>query len=349
MNKKLLAVAVSGALTVPVVAQAIDFKISGHVNRMIRFADDGKGSDIQFLDNSASRTRFRFLGAQDIGNGMQAGIRIETSVASNVSGKTPLKDTGSSFDTAVDIRHSALYFDGRWGRLTMGHTSTATDGIAFADLSGTALVDEVSSAELASAVAWRTSGGDSFASIGASRTSGDGDRRDTLRYDSPALGPVTIAASVSDRSVWGVGAYLDHDFSIGSFSLYGGYEDREPAEDLEQWAVSTSFLHNSGFNITGSFGSRDNKEANSKDPFNWYVKGGYKWGNNAISGSYGDTQRGLNCTAFSGALDCSAGLGGSADSRMWGLGYVYTMKKPGIEFYAGYKNFDLDLRRCSCP
>ena len=88
MNKKLLAVAVGSAIAAPMTAQAIDFKVSGHVNRMIRFADNGAGSDIQQTDNTASRSRVRFTGSQEIGSGITAGVRVEFGVASNLSGQT---------------------------------------------------------------------------------------------------------------------------------------------------------------------------------------------------------------------------------------------------------------------
>ena len=71
MNKKLLAVAISGALTIPMAAQAIEFSTSGHVNRMVRFADDGIASDVQHVDSDSSRSRIRWKGSQDIGGGFE--------------------------------------------------------------------------------------------------------------------------------------------------------------------------------------------------------------------------------------------------------------------------------------
>jgi predicted porin len=329
MNKKLLAVAVASAVTAPMAAQAIDFKISGHVNRLIRFADDGKGSDIQQLDNSASRSRFRFTGSGDVGNGMKAGINLETSWASNVSGATPLK-VADGFDVAFDIRHSALYFSGTWGKVTMGHTSQATDGIAFADLSGTGITgDEVSGTELCSSCLVRTSGGGTAGTIGSYRSSYDGGRIDVLRYDSPALGPATIAASVANDEEWDVAAFVDHNVGGGTLALYGGYLNSENRKGYEQWAISGGFLFSQGTNITITYGERDRVGGGTagRTSENIYVKLGHKWGNNAISGGWGET---------------SDQAAKGVDGTMWGFGWVHTLKKPGIEIYAGYKNYDND-------
>ena len=54
MNRKLLAAAVAGALA-PMAAQAVDISVSGQVNRMIRYADDGHDSDVQHLDHGGAQ------------------------------------------------------------------------------------------------------------------------------------------------------------------------------------------------------------------------------------------------------------------------------------------------------
>ena len=77
MNKKILAVAVSSALAAPMAAHAVKYKLSGQVNRAIVYTDDGEGSDVQFIDNGSSGTRWRMKGSEDIGNGMKVGFNWE--------------------------------------------------------------------------------------------------------------------------------------------------------------------------------------------------------------------------------------------------------------------------------
>jgi predicted porin len=324
MNKKILAVAIAGAVAVPIVAQAVEYKISGHVNRMIRYGDNGDGSDVQNVDNAASMTRFRIQGSEDIGNGMKAGVYIESAVASNSSSQIALKANDSG-DVAFNIRHSALFFSGNWGKVTMGHTSDAQDGTSFADLSNTWLVNEYSSAELA--------GGVSFGGTGAGTTvssafnSFDGGRRDVLRYDSPALGPVTIAVSIANNSRWSVGGFASTSLGGGELSANLGYTSfggTSAAMD-DQVSGSVSYLFSQGTSITGGYGQADRVGAGS-DPDSYYIKLGHQWGSNAVSIHYSESQ------------DVSA-VG--EDNTMWGLGWVYTMRKD-IELYAGYNNYDLD-------
>lgn len=342
MNKKLLAAAISGALVAPIAAQAVEYKISGHVNRMIRFADNGKASDIQFTDNSASRTRFRFRGSGDIGRGMKAGIYIETSVASNISSKADLKEPSEGGnDTAFDIRHSALWFSGKWGKMSLGHTAPATDGMAHADQSGTALVDEVSSDELCTGCSMRTNAGGTMGVLSGIRTTIDGNRKDIIKYDSPALGPATIAASIGQQSYYDVAAFIDTNLGGGSLSLYGGYarEEHVTGSMANLWRISASYLFSQGTNITGAYGQKDFKTgpgAPSAD--DWFVKLGHKWGNNAVSVSYSSQEDGF--------------VNGST-APMWGLGFVHTIPKPGVELYAGFKQYQLDLSTAAqaavCP
>ena len=58
MDRKLIAVAVSSALALPMAAQAVELSVSGHVNRAI-VSVDGAGNDgsLQFNDANASESR----------------------------------------------------------------------------------------------------------------------------------------------------------------------------------------------------------------------------------------------------------------------------------------------------
>ena len=58
MNKKVLAVAVSSALATPMAAHAVKYKLSGQVNRAMVYHNDGTNTDIQFVDNISSGTRW---------------------------------------------------------------------------------------------------------------------------------------------------------------------------------------------------------------------------------------------------------------------------------------------------
>ena len=85
MNRKLLATAVAGAIA-PMAAQALDVSVSGQVNRAIRFADNGANSDVQHIDGSASKSRFRFTAEGEVMAGLTAGAHIEYGSSNNAGG-----------------------------------------------------------------------------------------------------------------------------------------------------------------------------------------------------------------------------------------------------------------------
>ena len=327
MDKKLLAVAVSSALAAPMAAQAVDFKTSGHINRQIRFADDGQGSDVQFTDVTHSRSRVRFVGSSDIGNGMKAGVNLEIGFASNRqfggAGSPTLKgaDGGDSMEAGDDIRHSALWFSGSWGKVHMGHTSSAADGKTGADLRGTWMADSATAYNSCPSCAVRTAGGGSTGTLGTYHATFDGGRMDVLRYDSPKLGPAQIRVNVANNDRWEAAAYINTDVGGGALALSTGYIAAENRNGWDAFAISGSFRFSQGTAISMRYSERDPAAGNDQDDF--WVSLGHRWGSNAVSASYGSSDR-----------------GGGTEGTRWGIGWQHEIKKAGVSFYAGYSNFD---------
>lgn len=327
-------------LATPVSVQAVDYAISGHVNRMIRYADDGEGSDIQSLDNATTQSRLRWVGSEDIGNGLKAGILIETGIASDNSDSVPLYAGDSpAFDSDFTIRHSALHFSGKeWGKVTMGHTSEVSDGAAQVDLSGDTLVNYSESAQdLGGAIAWRTgdggriTGGSGCATgdctIISAREDFDGGRTDVLRYDSPSLGPVTVGVAMWNDDSYDVGATLDTSLGGGHLKVRGAWAKSENTFGYNQWSSSGSYLFSQGTSVTVSLGGRDEQDPGVTDPFNFYLKLGHKWGSNVVTIGGGQTQDLLT---------------DGADGWDIAVSFVHTLQ-PGVDIYAGYQHQELDL------
>ena len=192
MNKKALAVAISGAVAAPMAAQAIDVNVSGQVNRAIMWADDGKQNDVFFVDNTASNSRFRLTGSQDIGRGMMAGFKLEFSAGTNQNYSQTIKQSGdknlvggatsrgSGFNQAIIGRRvNELWFSGNFGKVSLGAGPGASDGSAEADLSNTWLASES---------VWSTWGGQlTFRTNGAVCQAG------TTRAPSPPNTPPGVA------------------------------------------------------------------------------------------------------------------------------------------------------------
>lgn len=345
MNKQALAVAVAGALSVPLGAQAVESNFYGHVNRAIVFMDDGQGSDVRFLDSSASSSRFGWRGTADMGNGTTAGARLEAAWQSNLSGGATLKGADFNGDTAdIRLRHTYLWFTGNWGTLSAGQTSDSTDGVAFADQSNAWLAAE-NFPDYAANVAFRdeTSGAAIAAIVSSAGLSFDGGRRDLVKYDSPSFGPVSLTVSAATNSRWDAALWVDADIGGGSFLgaigySHGGGPGVAPSLGGSNDFVSgsASYKFSQGTNIMFAYGEADLDGAVTAalaavsptiddDPEHWYIALGHDWGNNAVRVQYGETD---------GLVGC--------EGDTIGVGFVHSIPQPRVELYAGYHNYGFD-------
>ena len=201
MERKLIAAAVSSALVLPMAAQAVEFSVSGHVNRAIMSVDGGGArtwrvtkdmydGDVEHKDANSSQTRVRFTGSEELENGMTAGVNLE------YGGIGPLNK-----------RHANVYLSTAGGKISVGHTSAAADGMAHARLGGPSWLGGVTN--------WC-----SYVSSGPACPSNDGGRHPVLRYDTPAIGPASIAVSTGNDD------YFDIKLSIAGSMGDAGYDFR---------------------------------------------------------------------------------------------------------------------------
>jgi hypothetical protein len=308
----------------PLSAQAVEFTISGQVNRLIMAVDNGVADGVVHADNSVSGTRWRIKGHGDIGNDMTAGLYFENQLQSNPSDKVSVdtldNDGGSGGNLGggnyFSVRQANVWIKGNFGKATIGQGSGAADGSAEADLSGTSVVQYAgSSVDLLGSMNY----GSSAITVGMARTHFDGlGRNDNLRYDG-AAGPVGFAASVGNGSEYELSA----GYKVSSLQIMAGYwdtGDSKGATSITGQAISASWLGNSGFNLTGSYGADDT----TGDPSNIYVKVGYKKGNSAYALDYSVTS------------DKSV-----ADASAVSVAWVNNIMK-GIEVYASYRVESLD-------
>ena len=320
----LVAICSVAVLAAPVCA--VSFKISGQVNRAVEYVDNGKNSEWFHVDNDASSTRFRFVGSEEIGYGLTAGIVWETQFESNSSADI---DVGQNSDGSSSFTERKLeaYFSGNWGKASIGQGDGAANNTSEVDLSGTAVINYSDVGVMAGSVNFVDSSGTPVATVGSTRNNFDGlSRNDRLRYDSPKLGPVTLSASATNGDAWELAASLSTEMEgIGKIAAAIGYIDGQDRSPYEQLGGSVSFLHDSGVNLTLAYGVRD-LDNRSRDAENYYVKLGYILGKHAISVEWGQT-------------DDLEVVGDESSS--YGAGYVFNIHN-GIELYAGYRLYDLD-------
>lgn len=319
-------------------AQAIDFKISGQVNRAILYGDNGNDDDLKFVDNDNSSSRFRFTGSNDFDQVWKVGIVWEVQMESNSSSDSGI-DIGQNGDvggTSFTERKLEFYVDhNNWGRVWLGQGDTASNSTAEVDLSGTDVVAYSSIADMAGGFSFRDDDDNVIAFIGSVFSNFDGlSRRDRIRYDTPKFGPVYFSGSYMNGQSWDLAGRFAYEWpGLGKLAAAVGYTGAENQRDpFSQYDGSVSFLLDMGLNFTAAYGLRDFVNAPSRDDaWNAYGKVGYKMGKWAFSVDY----------TYSEAVDQN-------DDEATSVG-VATVFDPwdSIQFYAAYRWHSLDRRNVS--
>lgn len=184
----------------------------------------------------------------------------------------------------------------------------------------------------------------------------DGQFRDVIRYDSPAFGGFSLAASWSNsvdiKAADGNGDTYDvalrYADEYAGFKVKGGLGYRKgtdlevnllniasvsiPTGDVKTLLAAGSVKHlDSGLFATVNYWDQDYQD------FNFTLKG------YAITGGIERKWNSLGATTLYGewnryALDTG---GGSGDIDMWGLGVVQEVDAAAMAFYATYRDYDL--------
>ncbi len=340
MNKKLLTVAISSALAAPMAAQAVNYKLSGQVNRAMVFQGDGENSDIQFIDNVASGSRWRMNGSEDIGNGMKVGFNWEWQNSSNSAGSAigALPANGNSSQT---LRKAEVWFSGNWGKVSLGQGDGAGNGATEVDLSDTWNVAYVSVDSYGGAAAWRTSGGAGITAGGGTTVAAAGlthgttyayydafSRYDRIRYDTPALGPVTLSVSGGARDRYEGAVRWSQGLGGGQISAAAFYGTDTARGVNNTYGGSIAYLFSFGTNLMLSYSERDPTGVGATKGKNWYAKVGHKWGNNAVSIGYGQSKDAPGAVGFK--------------DKAFNVGFNHNIPKAKVDLYAGAQLAELD-------
>jgi len=338
MNKKTLTLALAAAMAAPTITHAVKYTLSGQINRAMTVMDDGHNSDVQFIDNSSSGTRWRMKGSEDIGNGNKVGFNWEWQAQSNkAGGPIGSPDTGFS----QDFRKAEVWFSGSWGKVNFGQGDGAGNGTTEHDLSDTWNVAYNGRTSFGGSVAWRTGAGSGITSGGAlvARTSAaattHGDtfdswdafsRYDRIRYDSPALGPVTLAVSAGQTDKYEGAARWSQGLGGGQISAGLFYGKWNGGGVKNRYGGSIAYLFSFGTNLLASVGANEPSAAGAPTAKTWYLKVGHKWGNNAASIGYGESK------------DVIDGF----NDKGFNVGFNHNIPKAKVDLYAGYHFNQLD-------
>ncbi len=326
-----LTMAVTILLILPA-AQAVDFKISGQINRAVLWGDNGNDSDVKFVDNDNSSTRFRFTGENDFDDVWKVGIVWEVEMQSNPSNDSAIDigENGDSTDVNFNERKIEFYVDHKkLGRLWLGQGDTASNYTAEVDLSGTDVINYSSIVDMAGGFSFRDDDDNVVAYISDVFNNYDGlSRRDRVRYDTPTFFGFYASGSYMNGQTYDLALRSAHEWqNFGKLAAAVAYVPGDTQrDDYKQFDGSISFLHNSGLNLTFSHGMRDFNNSDSDDGKNYYGKLGYKFGKWAFSVDYTYSEN------IDQDGDKAKSVGGAAVWDIW----------DSVQFYGSYRWHELD-------
>jgi hypothetical protein len=338
VNKVFVAAAVVAlALAMVAPAHAIDFTLSGQVNRAAMYVDDGSTAKWFFVDNENSSTRFRFRGSNAFEKGWKVGFLWEVEMQSNSSDEVSMDDAADLGPVNFNERHMDIWVE-KWGTLRLGQGDTASNGTSEVDLSGTDVAAYSGAAFIGGNFEFQKNGEGIGVTVSNSRNNFDGlSRKDRVRYDTPRWRGFFASASLEGNSEWDVAARYAGDFGWARFATAVGWADFGTSKDSAdgtkdgRFSSSASMLFKNGLNLTASFGYGFRDAA---DPWNLYGKIGYRFLRiHAASIQYSRTE---NLSAKNDKGDTFA------------LAYVFSPWK-GVEFYGSYFLHMLDRDQGSNP
>lgn len=254
----------------------IEVSLSGQINRGILYGDDGKSADYFFVDNDNSSTRLRVTGVGRFDPEWSVGTVIEVQFESNSTAAISMTQDSPAGPNNFTERKLEIFADSkRLGRLWLGQGSTATDGTAELDLSGTEVIAYSAVQDMAGGLAFRTQAGAFGPEIGDVYSNMDGlGRDDRIRYDTPNLLGLTGSVGAVDGGSWDAGLVYTRKFGTTNFAGGLGYANAESRQGYTQLSGSASLEFPMGITVTGAAGTRDIDGA-ARDPFFYYTKLAY--------------------------------------------------------------------------
>lgn len=336
------AVSVASLLVVAGPAHAFEFKVSGQVDRAMIAADNGEDSDVGFVDNVGSNSRFRFTGDQALDNGMTLGFAYEIGLNENPSSTFDVNNGGGSNGDFLDNRLANIYLEGNFGRLTFGKLDGAANGSSELNYSGNGYLGGGNNVtDYHGGISFLDDDGNTITAMGGAIDSFDAlSRQNAVRYDTPSIGGAVLSASLDNGHAYEFAGRYEGEFGDGGkFGLVGVYVDSQSqSRDIEPNGIvningarfqetggSASVLLPGGLNFSGSYKHRNYKNGDPSAD-NYFGSVGYILGKNHFELSYVQTNDVLNA---------------GSKARGYGLAYVYDWMK-SVELYASYHMYTLD-------
>jgi len=316
----------------------IDVNLYGHLNKGILWSENGDSSKVFFVDNSNSQSRIGINASVVPSDDLTVGGKIEYGIKSNATVDVSEKDTNDATSVNWNLRHADIFFNSKtFGKITIGHGSTASDGTAEIDLSGTSVVSYSDIRALSGGQYFYDSDTDTLTDTRVKNvyTNMDGlGRDDRLRYDTPFYNGLTLSSSAVSGDAYD--AAIRYSRAYGETKVAAAAAWAKPA-DLQlsvkhRYDGSMSLLLGNGLNVTLAGGLWDMRDDGLDDGTFWYTKLGYRLeacslGKTSFSVDYGENM--------------NIELEGD-EAKSWSVAAVQDISSWGTEIYLAYRNYRLD-------
>ena len=303
MKKKLVTAAVATALGLPMSAIAVEGSVSGHVNAAITQVGD---DDATLGSGNGSETRFKFEGSEELDNGLTAGVTLEVGAGGGLYAYNKKDDDDNPVHHNNDfrVRHANVSLSSAGGKVTIGQQGRPSGSANFAD---------VGSTWIAGATNWCSYG----ISDGAACTTNDASRGQVIRYDTPSIGPLSLAASTGNDDFWDVAATVSGSAGDANYNLRLGYRGDAPNRAIiGSGAVTVGSI---GVAVAWSDGDEDNGRNNES----MFAKLDHTYGDGSVAVYY------------------RRGEADGAEGSLWGVALAHDLGG-GTTAYAGYRRIDND-------
>lgn len=316
----------------------VDVNLYGHLNRGILWSDNGNSSDFFFVDNSNSQSRLGLNASISPSEDFTVGGKIEYGLSTNATNDVSQDDTNDATSGNWNLRWADIFFASRTlGKVSLGHGSTASDGTAEIDLSGTSVVTYSDVEALSGGQLWYNNTTDAVTDVRVKNVFNNMDglgRDDRLRYDSPSFAGFTLSGSAVSGD--GYDAAIRYARELGNTKVataiaFANPGDANPTVD-DQYDGSISILLDNGLNATFAAGSQIFRDSLRDDATTWYGKLGYRTnftaiGKTSFSVDYGEDEHILN---------------NNEKGKTWSFAAVQDVSSWGTEFYLAYRMYQLD-------
>ena len=352
----------------------VSLEVSGQVNEMVFYWDDGVESNVYQATNTFSSSRFRMKGGAKINDEWSAAYLIEIDFEGAIGDGVdqglpgPAGTQGDDATRQPRLRHSAWQLKSkRLGNIWVGQYSFATDDITAAvDVAGigTAAAANMNSSAGAGLFHRNSNGTLTNTRLNAFWQFLDTDRQNIIRYDSPTLAGFTLSAAWGEDDVWDVALRYAGEFNgIKMAAALGYYEDRDESsaaivrngasQNFDDIRAAASVLHEpTGLFVNGAYIHREFDNVALGDVTYWYLASGisrkfFPIGKTAIWGEYAEIDGPLDGNIVT-ADNNFAGLAVGAtiiDSQQshWGIGVQQYIDAAAMQVYLGYRNIEADV------